>query len=59
MQKQKTRQHRSHMSLMDRCLTRLIEGTACKKTYHTKVSCVGTLYSLAYAGFSKGKGQEI
>ena len=25
------------MSLMDRCSTRVIEGTVRKKTYHTKV----------------------
>ena len=42
--KQKTRQHRLHMSLMDRCLTRLIEGIIPKKkTYRTKVRCVGTI----------------
>ena len=35
--KQKARQHSSLMSLMNRCFTRLIEGTVRKKTYHTKV----------------------
>ena len=31
------------MSLMDRCSTRVIEGTVRKKTYHTKVRYVGTV----------------
>ena len=39
--KQKTRQQRSHVSLMDPCLTRLIEGTIRRKTYCTLVRYVG------------------
>ena len=31
------------MSLMDRCLTRLIKDTVRKKTYRTKVRFVGTV----------------
>ena len=39
--KQKTRQQRSHVSLIDRCLTRVIEGTVRRKTYCTLVRYVG------------------
>ena len=58
--KQKTSQHRSHISFMDQCLTRLIKDTVRKKTYHTKLRYVGTVRfknwtEVGYAGMVRLK----